>query len=53
MSYLYALLVIIVLGLIFILSYYLNSKVKVDCDSSEMCEGCSVGDCFHKMTKED
>ena len=53
MSYVYALLVIIVLSLIFVLSCYLNSKVKVDCDNNEMCEGCSINNCYHKITKED
>ena len=53
MSYVSALLVVLCLSLIFVLSYYLNSKVKVDCDSNEMCDGCSISNCYHKVTKED
>jgi len=53
MSYLYALLVILVLSLIFVLSYYLNSKIKIDCDKSEMCDNCSIESCYHKINKED
>jgi len=53
MSYLYAIIVVGVLSLVFILSYYLNSKIKIDCDRSEMCEGCKIESCYHKISKED
>lgn len=53
MNYLYALLVILVLSLIFALSYYFNSKIKVDCEESDMCEGCTIESCYHKINKED
>lgn len=46
MKYLIAILVVIVFSLIFILSYYLNSKVKIDCDKKG-CEGCTLTDCFY------
>ena len=53
MNYLYALIVIVVLSLIYIGVYYLNSKIKVDCDKSEMCDNCSIESCYHKINKED
>ena len=53
MSYIYAILVVTVLVLIFVFSYHLNSKVKIECDNKDMCEGCSVIDCYHRTNKED
>lgn len=53
MNYLYAAIVLIILSVIFIFSYYLNSKFKVDCDDSEMCKNCLNESCFNKINKED
>lgn len=48
MNYLVAAIVFLIFCLIFILSYYLNSKVKIDCDKRG-CEGCNVSEClYHK-----
>ena len=52
MNYLYGLLVVLALSLIFVLSYYFNNKVKVECDD-KMCEGCGFKDCFYKINKEE
>lgn len=53
MSYLYSIIVLIVLCAIFVLSYYLNSKEKIECDKDDMCEGCFLDSCYHKAKKED
>ncbi len=53
MNYLYAVIVVGVLVAIFILSYYLNGKVKVECDDEELCEGCKVTNCFKRKSKEE
>lgn len=47
MNYLIALGVFLLFCFIFILSYYLNSKVKIDCDKSE-CEGCNICECLYR-----
>lgn len=53
MNYLYAIIVVGILCCVFVFSYYLNSKVKIECDDSDMCEGCSIESCYHKIKKED
>ena len=53
MNYLYALIVVLVCSFIFVLSYYLNSKVKVDGNETNMCEGCTIEACYNKINKED
>ena len=53
MSLFYGIIVLVVLSVIFVFSYYLNNKTKVDCDKIEMCEGCKKIYCYHKMNKED
>lgn len=53
MSYVYALLVVLVLSLIFVFSYYMNSKIKVECDENEMCNNCAIESCYRKVTKEE
>ena len=53
MSYIYAIIIVVILSLIFILSYSLNSKIKVECDNNEQCEGCNVSNCYRKINKEE
>ena len=53
MSLFYGIIVLVVLGLLFVYSYYLNNKTKIDCDRIEMCEGCKENYCCHKMNKEE
>lgn len=53
MNCVYALLVVLVLSLIFVFSYYMNNKIKVECNKSEMCDNCTIESCYHKVNKED
>ena len=52
MNYFYAILVVVILSLIFVLGYYFNSKIEIECDKSE-CENCKIESCYHKINKED
>ena len=45
MSYVYALILVAILTFIFILSYKLNGKIKVECDEDNACETCNAVFC--------
>ena len=53
MNLFYGIIVLVILGLLFVISYHLNNEIKVDCDKIDMCEGCKEDFCYHKMKKEE
>ena len=52
MSFVYAIILVIAFSVMFVAIYYLNNKVKIDCDSKENCEGCKASSCFHKKEED-
>lgn len=53
MSYLYAILVVALFCLIFVASYCLNNKIKIECDNDSLCEGCNIESCYRNIKKEE
>lgn len=54
MNIVFAALVVVILSIVFIFSYYLNSRVSTDCRIEENnCEGCKLETCYLKVDKEE
>lgn len=53
MNFVYAILIIGGLSVLFILSYYFNNKLKVECDIENICDGCNLESCYRKAKKEE
>lgn len=53
MKYLLGILVVGIFCFIFVLSYYLNSKIKIECDNDDLCEGCQIESCVRNIKKEE
>ena len=52
MSYIIAILAMLVFSAIYIISYRINSKVNIDCEKKG-CEGCLNQGCINRVEKED
>lgn len=52
MEYIIAVVVICFFSLIYVVGYMLNSKSKIEGDTS-LCKSCSIFDCFNCHKKED
>ena len=53
MRYFLGILVVVIFCLIFVFSYYLNNKIKIECDNDDLCEGCKVESCYRNIKKEE
>ena len=54
MNIIFAVLVVVILSIVFVFSYYLNSKVRAVCRIEENnCEGCKLETCYLKVDKEE
>lgn len=53
MKYFLGFLVVLIFCLIFVFSYYLNNKIKIDCDNENLCEGCNNLSCYRNIKKEE
>lgn len=51
MRYFIAIIVVVFFVLVYVVSYMLNSKIKIDCDK-ETCEGCNFINCIHHKEEE-
>ena len=52
MDYLLAILVITIFVVIYVISYRLNGKIKIECDKNA-CEGCNNEGCIRRFEEED
>ncbi len=52
MSYIIAVLFVVLFSLIYMISYRLNNKVKIECDKKS-CEGCLMQGCINRFKEEE
>ena len=52
MSYVMAVLVLVVFTAIYVIGYCMNSKIKIECDRNS-CSGCSMQGCANRFEEEE
>lgn len=51
MSYIVAILVLVIFSVIYVIGYMLNSKISIDCDRN-VCDGCPIDRCSNRIKEE-